>query len=633
MKSFLHFRCSSPPNSRCTTLLLVMLLAIALPLAAQAPPPAGQSVTLPQTYTNPLKLETAIGPATSCPDPAIIRQQIATYDVWYLYCTGDPLNADDVGSNGHLRLHLIPMYRSIDLIHWTYIGDAFQHMPAWIGNAAANLWAPAVKHFNGKYYLYYVAPNTLAGGSAIGVATSNSPAGPWVDSGAPVVAPENNPYNGFPGRAVIDPDVVRGPSGQRYISYGSFNGGISIRKLSADGLHSDPSSEQQIAIDNYFEGGSFFQHDGYYYLFLSTSSCCDGPLSGYGVRVGRAKTPLGPFVDENGAPLNSFDPGGEVAIASNGNKWVGPGGNVVFADDSGQDYMLYHAINRDSPYFAGHPGFTRRPALIDPIIWANGWPEVRGGLWASDTVQPAPAAQPWEINHYQPEVAATMAQPGTQITALSDEFNNKKLSPQWHFIHPGADNSYVLTGSAYQVVTQGPDENTDPQQVSILGEPAPAEGNWMVETKVTTGAPFNNSCCYNFAQAALFIYFNDRNSIKLDVFPDWDTRQSEFGKQVGPVPAGYPTYDHQNVGPVGKTTWLRIVMHQDRPGVQNYTAYTSPDGHTWTKGGTWQHLTSSTGGALPQIGIAAENTPGFTMDFDFVRVYRLKNEAPVQPVQ
>lgn len=54
---------------------------------------------------------------------------------------------------------------------------------------------------NEKYYMYYVAPNTVQGGSAIGVATAPTPAGPWTDAGAPVVAPENNPYNGAPGRA------------------------------------------------------------------------------------------------------------------------------------------------------------------------------------------------------------------------------------------------------------------------------------------------------------------------------------------------------------------------------------------------------------------------------------------------
>jgi arabinan endo-1,5-alpha-L-arabinosidase len=572
-------------------------------------------------YTNPLTLNTpTMGPAVSCPDPATIKQRRDGRDTWYLYCTGDPLNSSDLDTNGNLRPHLITQYRSDDLIHWTYIGDAFSQTPSWVGNAAAQFWAPAVKYFNNRYYMYYVAPNTLEGGSAIGVATSANPGGPWTDSGVPVVPPENNPYNNAPGRAVIDPDVVQDDSGQRYISYGSENGGISIRRLSADGLTSDISSETQLAVDNYYEGANFWKRDGYYYLLVSAATCCDGPLSGYSVRVGRASSPLGPFLDKDGVPLNTFAPGGSFVIAANGNRWVGPGGNVLFTDDAGQDYMLYHAVDVNAPYFDGFPGAIRRPALIDPIDWIDGWPVVRGGFYASANAQPAPAAQPWEQNAYQPRIDADFDEPGAEITALSDEFNSGTLSPQWHFIHPGANNAYRLTGSAYEVQTQGPDENGDPTHVSILGEPAPSDGDWMVETKVTSSVPFNNSCCYNFAQGALFIYLNDQNSIKLDLVSIWDTRETEFGKQVGPVPANYPTYDHQVVGTAAATSWLRIVRRANGDLGELYTAYSSTDGEHWTKGGVWQHQL----GSSAQIGISAENAAGFTMDFDYVRVYRLK---------
>jgi arabinan endo-1,5-alpha-L-arabinosidase len=587
-----------------SVLALVASAGVAQAQTATTAPPANYD--WPTTFTNPLTLNTGIGPSVSCPDPAIFKQRVGKSDTWYLYCTGDPLNAGDVNAAGQLNGHLIPQYTSFDLIHWTYIGDAFAHTPAWVGTATNQFWAAAVKHFNGKYYLYYVAPNTPQGAPAIGVATSASPAGPWTDAGAPVVAPENNPYNNAPGRAVIDPDVTE-YAGQRYISYGSFAGGISIRKLSSDGLTSDAASEKQLAVDNYYEGGNFFKHGGYYYF-------------GYSVRVGRARTPLGPFLDQNGVDMTSFAPGGYVAIAANGNRWIGPGGNVVFTDDAGQDYMLYHAIDATAPYFDGYPGFTRRPALMDPIDWVDDWPSVRSGAWASATKQPAPAAQPWEYNAYVPPAPVAQDEPGKEIQSLSDEFNKNTLAAQWHFIHPGADNAYTLTGSTYEVQSAGPDENSDAPQVSILGEPVPSTGDWMVETKMTTSIPFSNQCCYNFAQGTLFIYLNDTNSIKLDVFPDYDTRQTEFGKQVGPVAAGYPTYDSSSVGPPAVTTWLRIVRHANGDKGELYTAYSSVDGESWTKGSTWQHQL----GSSAQIGISAQNAAGATIDFDYVRVYRLK---------
>jgi arabinan endo-1,5-alpha-L-arabinosidase len=51
-----------------------------------------------------------------------------------------------------------------------------------------------------------------------------------------------------------------------------------------------------------------------------------------------------------------------------------------------------------------------------------------------------------------------------------------------------------------------------------------------------------------------------------------------------------------------------------------YTAYTSTDGQQWIRGGTWQHSL----GSAAQIGISAENAAGFTINFDYVRVYTLK---------
>jgi len=85
----------------------------------------------PHTYTNPLTLQLANGqPAVSCPDPALYHQQQRGGDIWYLYCTGDPLNAQDLDANGNPRPHLITQFRSFGLIHWTYIGDAFSQTPS-----------------------------------------------------------------------------------------------------------------------------------------------------------------------------------------------------------------------------------------------------------------------------------------------------------------------------------------------------------------------------------------------------------------------------------------------------------------------------------------------------------------------
>ena len=93
--------------------------------------------------------------------------------------------------------------------------------------------------------------------------------------------------------------------GQKYIFFGSYYGGIAARELSADGLQSNPAPESQvqITIPNRYEGAEVVFRDGYWYLFVSATNCCNGPLTGYSVFVGRSVNVLGPYVDREGVSL------------------------------------------------------------------------------------------------------------------------------------------------------------------------------------------------------------------------------------------------------------------------------------------------------------------------------------------
>jgi arabinan endo-1,5-alpha-L-arabinosidase len=202
------------------------------------------------TYTNPLPIEIpGDGLVESCADPTIIYGQTPDDPYWYMYCTTDPLNDEDkTGDN--FNFHLIPTLRSDDLVNWEYMGDVFSTRPGWVADDAG-LWAPEIQYFNDQYYLYYGASWTdlPGGGSAIGVATSDNPLGPWVDSGGPVVEPHAPDCCPGDKRWVFDPEVVRDEqTGQLYIFYGSYFGGISARELSADGLHSDPATRSRSRL-------------------------------------------------------------------------------------------------------------------------------------------------------------------------------------------------------------------------------------------------------------------------------------------------------------------------------------------------------------------------------------------------
>lgn len=570
------------------------------------------------TYTNPLTLNLSNAlHGVSCADPAVYKDQSSGADTWYLYCTSDALYSGDPAT------HYISIYSSTDLLHWTYRNDAFSALPTWAAVSNAALWAPAIKYFNGQYYLYYAASATaLAGnGSAIGVGVASSPAGPFVDSGQPVVAPQlaTNCCSGSY-RSTIDPDEIADASGQRYILFGSFTGGLFVRKLSADGLTSDASSEQQVAVDNRYEGGNWWYRDGYYYLFASSTNCCNGPLSGYSVYVARAATPLGPYTDAAGISMTAVNPGGTPVLAMNGNSVLGPGGNVLLTDESGQDYILYHGILASSPYYAGAVGYTARPAFLDAIDWVNGWPVTRGSFGPSDAdaPQPAPIAQPGGASLYTTQLAVDDA-PRTQLAAYSDEFNATTLGAQWTTLHQAP--AYQLTGTAYQVSTVAYDPVSSMASVPLLAESAPP-GDYMVETHLTMNLPASG-VGPDFAQAGLLLYKDDSNFIRLDLYNNNDTRQIEFVKAETAVQSGYPTWGATNVGPAAIATsvsaWLRIVR-RTVDGQERYTAYSSADGVSWTRSGSWIH----TLGSQSKICLYAGNRSGYTASFDYVRVSTLE---------
>ena len=115
----------------------------------------------------------------------------------------------------------------------------------------------------------------------------------------------------------IDPCVFYDETGQLWMSYGSWSGGIFMLKLdprtglrdydatypltgSGDDYTSDPYFGKKIAGGHYVSGeGSYIQHIGdYYYLFMSYGGLtADG---GYEMEVFRSKNPDGPYVDPKG---------------------------------------------------------------------------------------------------------------------------------------------------------------------------------------------------------------------------------------------------------------------------------------------------------------------------------------------
>lgn len=362
--------------------------AAAVPAAAQAqdayavraPWDADQGTRASGTaYTNP----TSERIADTYADPAVLRGKDGW---WYAYATSDPLH------EGELRHHLVPMSRSRDLVSWEYLGDAFTTAPSWAAEGAG-IWAPDVRYVSGEYRMYYVITETTVtgerGDNAIGMATAPSPAGPWTDSGGPVVGPRRGAGASNDFRWTFDPAAVTGEDGTQWLFYGSYYGGLWVTRLAADG-RTTVGQPTQVAIDNKFEGSYVVQRDGWWYLFASTANCCAGPTTGYSVQVGRSRSVTGPYVDRQGTSLLESRAGGTPTLVQNGNRWIGAGHNAIATDVEGTDWIVYHAIDPSDPFLDGTGGINERPMLMDRLDWVDGWPHVRADQGPSEDAEPGP---------------------------------------------------------------------------------------------------------------------------------------------------------------------------------------------------------------------------------------------------
>ena len=300
---------------------------------------AVSAVMAQEQYNNPVINE-------SLPDPTVIK---ADDGYFYLYATENIRN--------------VPIYRSENLVDWRRVGTAFTDRTRPQMVPRGNIWAPDINLINGKYVMYY-SKSTWGGEweCGIGVATADRPSGPFTDVGKLFISSEIGVQNS------IDPFYIEEDDGSKYLFWGSFRGIYGIQ-LSDDGLSIKPGAQKVQIAGTLTEGTYIYKHDGYYYLFGSAGTCCEGLNSTYRVMVARSENLMGPYVNKSGRPAleNNF-----MLVMQKSNKVVGPGHNSeIVQDDAGQYWMLYHGFDAADPDGG-------RKVYLDQILWdKDGWPIVR----------------------------------------------------------------------------------------------------------------------------------------------------------------------------------------------------------------------------------------------------------------
>lgn len=329
----------------------------------------------------------------------------------YLYNTNDAFEYSSDGSvkdNSYGSINKLSIISSDDLVNWTDHGAVQAAGRDGAAKWATQSWAPAAAHrvIDGKdkFFLYFA--NNASG---IGVLTSDSPVGPWVDPiGKPLIA------RSTPGVEEVtwlfDPAVLVDDDGKAYIYFG---GGL------PEGKHEMPNTARVMQLGDdmisvvgeasvipapyMFESSGINKVNGlYYYTYCSNFIAGvrpDGPPPGE-IAYMVSDNPMGPWTYKG-------------TILKNPGHFFGVGGNnhqVIFQFQESW-YIAYHAQTLSKAM--GVPKGYRSTHLNQVFFNEDGTIEdIKANLTGVEAVK--------SLNPYDRTEAETMAwNAGIKVEAVS----------------------------------------------------------------------------------------------------------------------------------------------------------------------------------------------------------------------
>lgn len=248
---------------------------------------------------------------TADPAPMVYK------DTCYLYTSHD----EDTIVNNFFTMNDWRCYSSTDMVNWTDHGSPLAYTDfSW---SKGDAWACQCVPRNNKFYCY-VPVTANSGGTAIGVAVSDSPTGPFKDAiGKPLIAA---------GYGNIDPTVFVDDDGQAYLYWG--NPDLKYVKLNADmvsysgNIVTVPLTTQSFGTrsktdraTSYEEGPWFYKRGNLYYLVFAA-----GPISEH-IAYSTSPSPTGPWTYR-----------GKI-MPTQGSSFTNHPGVVDF---KGNSYFFYH---------------------------------------------------------------------------------------------------------------------------------------------------------------------------------------------------------------------------------------------------------------------------------------------------
>lgn len=294
----------------------------------------------------------------ACRDPATIyRPESKKY---FTFCTGEGV-----------KFYTAPAITG----PWTKAGRV---MPKKCANVKlqghCGVWAADVAKVNNYYVLYYSVSTVGSANAVIGVATSKTlEPGSWKDYGEVIRS------DGSKGFIAIDPNVIR-VNGTLKLQFGSHMDGLFQIDMWDFKKPKSKLPGRKLAGYNgrpHMEGGFMYKPPAspyYFYFFSDGITLFDNgrpaPGDEYMVRVGRSKSPHGPFLDKSGNNIakKASKLTGTIVLRSHDNVYA-PGGQSLFRDTvSKRDVIAYHYVSKKL-------GGGAKLGL-NYVDFSSGWPKI-----------------------------------------------------------------------------------------------------------------------------------------------------------------------------------------------------------------------------------------------------------------
>ena len=311
------------------------------------------------------------------PDPFLLRHDVDGGG-YVAYATGN------VGEDGRAFRMLV----SPDLRHWKPAGGAL--IPP-EGTADESFWAPEVaRGDDGRVYLSYSVGRESEQRHVLRVAVSDSPTGPFRDTGKPLVDPTGQ-------RFVIDPHPFRDDDGTWWLFYArdyldSPRPGTALAMDRLVNMTELAGEERAVlraqqdwtlfepnrpmpAYGGHFdwhtlEGPCVVRHESHYYLFYSGARY---DSNRYGVDWAEARSITGPYhrVSHPGEDLQLSTSDAAVEgprfLRTLPGVVVGPGHHSVCRNEKDEHVIAFHAWDA---------AMQRRQMHLAILTWDNGCPAV-----------------------------------------------------------------------------------------------------------------------------------------------------------------------------------------------------------------------------------------------------------------